>query len=246
MIRINHLTKRFAGADGDVAALDDVDFEIREGAVTGVIGMSGAGKSTLLRCIAGLAKPDAGAIEIDGKAVAGLDPLALRNLRQSLGVVFQGYNLLLQRTVAENVGFPLAILGWPKAKADARVAKLLDLVGLADKAKRHPATLSGGQMQRVAIARALAPSPRILLCDEPTSALDGITTRDVVALLSRINREQGVTVVVVTHEIGIVRALCDDVVVLDRGAVAESGPTGSVFTNPRAPITRLLLGEEVS
>ena len=196
-------------------------------------------------CIRDREKPTSGQIVLDGSDLAAMNGAQLRAERRKMGVVFQGYNLLMQKTVAENVAFPLKLeKGFDKAAVAARVDELLELVGLADKAKAYPAQLSGGQKQRVAIARALATKPEILLCDEPTSALDPLTTKAMLGLLADINRKLGVTILIITHELSVVRRICGRVAVICDGRVAETGTVSQVFENPRSEVTRLLLSEK--
>ena len=243
MIQIEHLTKTFSDRSGTVSALRDVNALIPDGQIFGIIGLSGAGKSTLLRCLCQLEQPTSGRILLDGQDLSTLRGKALRQARSQMGVVFQGYNLLMQKTVAQNVAFPLRLSGaCSRSQIDARVAQLLDLVGLGDRAQSYPSQLSGGQKQRVAIARALACDPKVLLCDEPTSALDPLTTASMLELLRSINRQLGVPIVIITHELSVVRTICDQVAVLDGGCFAESGRVEAVFNRPRSPITRMLLG----
>lgn len=245
MITVSHLTKIFESDGQRVTALDDVSLAIGSGEIYGIIGMSGAGKSTLLRCLTLLEKPTSGEILLYGRNLAALSGAALRTARRGMGVVFQGYNLLMQKTVAENVAFPLKLeKGYDKKAAAARVAELLELVGLSDRAKAYPAQLSGGQKQRVAIARALATKPGILLCDEPTSALDPLTTNSMLALLTDINRKLGVTILIITHELSVVRAVCTHVAVISEGSLAESGAVSDVFDRPQSRVTKSLLGRE--
>ena len=244
MIQIENLTKVFKSGGGEVTALNNVSFTIEDGDIFGIIGMSGAGKSTLLRCLSMLERPTGGRILQDGADLAALRGKALIEAHRRTGVVFQGYNLLMQKSVRQNVAFPLRLAGAKKAQIAPRVDELLDLVGLADKADAYPAQLSGGQRQRVAIARALATSPEVLLCDEPTSALDPLTTKQVLALLRDINRKLGVTIVIITHEINVVRAICNKVAVIDAAQFAEGGRTDEIFDRPKSSITRLLLGTE--
>ncbi len=240
MITIDAVSKRFP--DG-TAALDDVSLDIVRGSVFGVIGRSGAGKSTLLRLINGLERPSAGEIRVDGIALSGLDRGGLRTLRNRVGMIFQSFGLLANRTVAGNVALPLELAGIAATERKARVAALLDRVGLREKADAYPARLSGGQRQRVGIARALATRPDILLCDEATSALDPETTRAVLALLGELNRELGLTIVLITHEMAVVRAICDHVAVLDHGRLIDAGPVDQVFDTTRHAATLALLGE---
>ncbi|MEQ2520388.1 ATP-binding cassette domain-containing protein [Ruthenibacterium sp. CLA-JM-H11] len=245
LIEIQHLTKVFGTGADRVTALEDVSLRVEDGDIFGIIGMSGAGKSTLLRCLSMLEKPTSGQIVLDGSDLAAMNGAQLRAERRKMGVVFQGYNLLMQKTVAENVAFPLKLeKGFDKAAVAARVDELLELVGLADKAGAYPAQLSGGQKQRVAIARALATKPEILLCDEPTSALDPLTTKAMLALLADINRKLGVTILIITHELSVVRRICGRVAVIGDGRVAETGTVSQVFENPRSEVTRLLLSEK--
>lgn len=242
MIEINNLTKTF-GVDGSVKALDNVNLTISDGDIFGVIGMSGAGKSTLLRCIALLERPTSGNICIDGQSMQELKNIELIKIRKQIGVIFQGYHLLMQRTVLKNVMFPLEISKIPKEDAQKRAMELLKMVGLEDKASAYPSQLSGGQKQRVAIARALAVNPKFLLCDEPTSALDSLTTRSILELLKQINRDLGVTIMIITHEIGVVRSICNKVAVIDNSTLIEVGDTREVLSHPQSDITRLLLGQ---
>ncbi|GKI15878.1 hypothetical protein CE91St44_23630 [Oscillospiraceae bacterium] len=245
MIEIKNLSKTFPVKTGDVAALTGVSATIADGDIFGIIGMSGAGKSTLLRCLCLLEQPSGGQILLDGQDLAHLSGAALRTARRKMGVVFQGYNLLMQKTVAENVAFPLKLAKHDKAQVAARVAELLELVGLADRAASYPSQLSGGQKQRVALARALASRPEVLLCDEPTSALDPLTTKSVLELLKSINKKLGVTIIIITHELSVVRTICNRMVVIDNGGVVEQGFTREIFENPQSSVARLLLGKEV-
>ncbi|MGS1010475.1 methionine ABC transporter ATP-binding protein [Achromobacter anxifer] len=235
------LQKRYEGAQGPVAALSDVSFSIARGEVFGIIGRSGAGKSTLLRSINMLERPSAGRVRVDGVDVGGLDENALVGLRRRIGMIFQHFNLLSAKTVAENVALPLRVAGVKPAAARARVEELLELVGLRDKADVYPAKLSGGQKQRVGIARALVHEPEILLCDEATSALDPETTQSILALLLDINRKLGLTVVLITHDMAVIREVCHKVLVLDGGRKVEEGEVWRVFGNPQADATRALL-----
>ena len=243
MIRIKNLSKTF-DKSCNVDALKNVNLSIEAGDVCGVIGMSGAGKSTLLRCIAMLETPSSGSIEIDGKDIFSLKGKELLDLKKSLGVVFQGYNLLMQRSIRQNIAFPLELIKMPKDQIAKRVDELLCLVGLSDKAEEYPSQLSGGQRQRVAIARALASNPKVLLCDEPTSALDPLTTRSILKLLREINHTLGVTIVIITHEIGVVRSICNKVAVIDAGEIAESGLTKEVFAEPQSQAAKQLLDND--
>ena len=243
MIRIKNLSKTF-DKSCNVDALKNVNLSIEAGDVCGVIGMSGAGKSTLLRCIAMLETPSSGSIEIDGRDIFSLKGKELLDLKKSLGVVFQGYNLLMQRSIRQNIAFPLELIKMPKDQIAKRVDELLSLVGLSDKAEEYPSQLSGGQRQRVAIARALASNPKVLLCDEPTSALDPLTTHSILKLLREINHTLGVTIVIITHEIGVVRSICNKVAVIDAGEIAESGLTKEVFAAPRSQAAKQLLDND--
>ncbi len=241
MIQVKNLSKVFRG-ETDVRALTGINLSVEDGDIFGIIGMSGAGKSTLLRCIAGLEKPTEGAIEVDGADIAALQGKELTALRKRIGVIFQGYNLLMQKNVLKNVCFPLELDGMDKAAREARAMELLKIVNLADKARAYPSQLSGGQKQRVAIARALANNPRILLCDEPTSALDSFTTKSILTLLQDINRSMGVTILIITHEIGVVNAICGKVAIINQGTFVEQGRVSDVLTRPSSPVTRMLLG----
>ncbi|MFD7023652.1 methionine ABC transporter ATP-binding protein [Promicromonospora sukumoe] len=240
IIRFEGASKVFPGRGkgAEVRAVDEVTLDIRAGEIFGVIGQSGAGKSTLVRLINALERTTGGDVVVDGLSLGSLSEARLRPVRAGIGMVFQQFNLLASRTVSGNVAYPLEVAGWPRAKRDARVAELLDFVGLADKAGVYPSTLSGGQKQRVGIARALATNPRILLADEATSALDPETTRDVLDLLQRVNRELGITVVVITHEMDVVRSICHRVAVMERGRVVEVGEAYQVFSSPRHDTTR--------
>ena len=236
MIEIQNLTKTFGEGQGAHAALRDINLTIEDGDVFGIIGQSGAGKSTLVRCINLLERPTGGRIVIDGQDVTSFKGKQLLELRSSIGMIFQ------QRTVLRNVTFPLELRHEKKAKAEARALELLELVGLANKAKNYPSQLSGGQQQRVAIARALANDPKVMLCDEATSALDTRTTAQVLDLLRNINREMGVTMVVITHSLAVAEQICNKVAVIDEGRVVEVGETRQVLKNPQSPVTRELIG----
>lgn len=237
MIEIDQVSKRFP--DG-TSALDQVSLTIPRGSIFGVIGRSGAGKSTLLRLINGLETPSSGTVRVDGTILTNLRERDLHALRRRIGMIFQSFGLLSNRSVAANVALPLELSHGSKAERDARVAELLARVELLDKAESFPAQLSGGQRQRVGIARALATRPDILLCDEATSALDPETTRSVLALLGELNRELGLTIVLITHEMSVVRAICDQVAVLDHGRLVEEGPVDTVFAGGNAATLRLL------
>ena len=240
IIRIRNLTKHFGGG-GEVAALEDVSIDIGRGEIFGVIGLSGAGKSTLVRCVNLLERPTRGEVIVDGREMTALAPRELREARKSIGMIFQGFNLLMQRTALGNICFPMELAGTPKKEAEARARELLEIVGLADKANAYPAQLSGGQKQRIAIARTLATSPKVLLCDEATSALDPKTTRDILRLIQDINRRLGITVVVITHEMKVIEEICSRVAILDHGHLAETGTVEEVFANPRSEAGRRLV-----
>ena len=240
MIRLEGVHKRF---DGTHAALAGVDLEIARGEVFGIIGRSGAGKSTLVRLLNGLERPSEGAVLIDGTDVASLSGETLRALRRRVGMIFQSFGLLSSRTVFDNVALPLRIAGADRTRIAARVPELLARVGLAEHGAKYPAQLSGGQKQRVGIARALATDPDILLCDEATSALDPETTRSILSLIADLNRELGLTIVLITHEMDVVRQVCDRVAVLHAGRLVEKGSVAEVFLDPQAPETRALIAE---
>lgn len=241
MIEIKHLGKTYSAPGGDIVALEDINLKIEDGEIFGIIGLSGAGKSTLVRCINLLERPTEGQVLLDGKNLTELSKKELLALRQSIGMIFQGFNLLEQRSVLKNVCFPLEIAGVDKKQARARAMELLQLVGLADRAASYPSQLSGGQKQRVAIARALATRPKYLLCDEATSALDPNTTRSILELLREINKTMGVTIVVITHEMKVIDQICDRVAVIDHSRIAEEGRVSQVFTNPKSQIARDLI-----
>lgn len=238
MIRLHGLRKTFKEANRTVVAVDGVDLEIREGEIFGIVGYSGAGKSTLIRMINMLERPTSGTVVVGGREMTGLNKAALRKARQEIGMIFQHFNLLWSRTVRENVAFPLEVAGWPKSRIGPRVEELLHLVGLTERADAYPSQLSGGQKQRVGIARALANYPKVLLSDEATSALDPQTTDSILELLARINREMGLTIVLITHEMHVIRKICHRVAVMERGRLVEMGPVEEVFRNPQQPITR--------
>ncbi|MBR4157733.1 MAG: ATP-binding cassette domain-containing protein [Oscillospiraceae bacterium] len=244
MIEIKNVSKTFATPDGEVHALRDVSISIPDGDIFGIIGMSGAGKSTLVRCINMLEKPTSGTIEIDGVNVGALSEQDLRALRRETTMIFQGFNLLMQRNCLKNVCFPLELTGRSKAEARARALELLEIVGLRDKAKAYPAQLSGGQQQRVAIARALATDPKVLLCDEATSALDPTTTNAILELIRSINEQFGITVIIITHQMSVVESVCKHVAILDEGAVVEQGEVTEVFSHPKSEAARRLVFPE--
>ncbi|MBV7481352.1 methionine ABC transporter ATP-binding protein [Bordetella sp. BOR01] len=241
MIHIENLSKTYATPHGRFEALRDISLHIEPGEVFGIIGPSGAGKSTLVQCINLLERPDSGEIVIGGTALTGLDEARLRSQRRRIGMVFQGFNLLARRTVYGNVALPLEIAGLPSAQIPAKVERLLALVGLEHLRDRYPSQISGGQKQRVGIARALANDPDVLLSDEATSALDPETTHNILALLRDINRQTGVTVVMITHQMEVVREICDRVAVLSQGEVVEMGRTQDIFATPRHEVTRAMV-----
>ena len=242
MIELKHVSKTFdTGTAGGVDALKDVSLTIEDGDIYGIIGMSGAGKSTLVRCINLLEKPTSGEIIVNGQRLDTMPPAQLRAARREITMIFQRFNLLMQRTCLRNVCFPMELAGVKKAEAEQRAHELLELVGLPDKADSYPAQLSGGQQQRVAIARALATHPKVLLCDEATSALDPNTTRQILELIRDINKKLGITVVVITHQMSVVKEICTHVAILDEGRVAESGLVGTVFAAPKSAAGRRLV-----
>ncbi|MFC5744403.1 methionine ABC transporter ATP-binding protein [Actinomadura rugatobispora] len=244
-VRLEHVTKRFPGngrRGAPLTALDDVSLEIDRGEVFGVIGYSGAGKSTLVRMINGLETPTRGRVHVGPHELTALAERARRGVRRDIGMVFQQFNLFRSRTVAGNVAYPLKVAGVARPERDRRVARLLDFVGLLDRAHDHPEQLSGGQKQRVGIARALATEPSLLLADEATSALDPTTTGEVLALLRRVNRELGVTIVIITHELEVIRSIADRVAVLDGGRLVESGSVYEVFAHPRTEAAARFVG----
>ncbi len=230
MISIKNLSKTFEGKNGSVRALKNINLEIADGEIFGIIGMSGAGKSTLVRCINMLERPTAGSVEIDGKDLTRMSEKELREMRKSVAMIFQKFNLLMQRTCLKNVMFPLEIAGASKKEARIKAKMLLDTVGLSDKAYAYPAQLSGGQQQRVAIARALATNPKVLLCDEATSALDPKTTDQILELIRDINKRLGITVVIITHQMNVVTDVCDRVAVIKSGEIAEEGEVEQIFS----------------
>ena len=244
MIEIQHLSKTFQTAEGNVDALRDISLSIPDGDIFGIIGMSGAGKSTLVRCINMLERPTEGTVLVGGVDMASLDDKALREKRREITMIFQGFNLLMQKTCLDNVCFPLKLAGVRGAKARERALELLDTVGLKDKAKAYPAQLSGGQQQRVAIARALATDPKVLLCDEATSALDPTTTASILDLIRSINERTGITVIIITHQMSVVESVCRHVAILDGGVVAETGEVAEVFSNPTSDAAKRLVYPE--
>ena len=251
MIAIRGLTKTFGLKADAVTALRNIDLSRREGEIFGIIGLSGAGKSTLVRCMNYLEHPTEGSVTVDGKKLGALNKTELLNARRGIGMIFQQFNLLMQKTALDNICFPLEIAGVSRKDAIGRARELLKLVDLEDREKAYPAQLSGGQKQRVAIARALAPRPKVLLCDEATSALDPTTTRSILSLLKEINRTLGITIVVITHEMSVIEEICDRVAIIDHSQIAEVGEVSDIFMNPKTEIAKKLLyasgrlGEEV-
>lgn len=241
IIRVEHVSKVFDAKSGRVDAVRDISFEIGKGDVFGIIGLSGAGKSTLVRCLNLLERPTEGKVIVNGRDLCELSNRELRQKRRNIGMIFQHFNLLMQRTVLDNVCFPMEIAGIKKREARTRALELLRTVGLEEKALAFPAQLSGGQKQRVAIARVLAADPEILLCDEATSALDPQTTKSILDLLKNINREYGITIVVITHEMRVVEEICHHVAVLDHGHLVESGTVEQVFSHPKTEAAKNLL-----
>mgnify|MGYP000975725288 FL=1 len=235
MIYLKNIVKTY---EGDIHALRGIDLSIERGSIYGIIGLSGAGKSTLIRCINMLERPTSGEVLVGGRDLMKMSESELREERRHIGMIFQHFNLLSSATVYDNVAFPLKLAGKSADEIKPKVTELLDLVGLADKADAYPSHLSGGQKQRVGIARALANEPKVLLCDEATSALDPQTTKSILALIRDINRRMGLTVVVITHEMQVIKDVCDRVAVLDGGVIAEEGDVVDVFTAPREPITK--------
>ena len=241
MIRVNHLSKTFDAKNSNVHALTDINLEIADGEIYGVIGLSGAGKSTLVRCLNLLEKPTEGEVIIDEENLLKMSEKELRKKRREIGMIFQHFNLLMQRNVLDNVCFPMEIAGVKRRVAKEKAMEYLKIVGLEEKAKAYPVQLSGGQKQRVAIARTLAGSPRIILCDEATSALDPKTTGTILQLLKQINKEYGITIVVITHELRVIEEICDRVAVLDHGRLAEEGTVQEVFDTPKSNATKSLI-----
>lgn len=247
IIQLRNMGKEFKTANGPVVALDDINLDIHRGEIFGIIGLSGAGKSTLVRCINMLEVPTSGEVIFEGENLAALSEAGQRKARQSMGMIFQQFNLLAQRNVVRNICFPMEIAGVPKKEARDRAMELLKLVGLEDRAKAYPAQLSGGQKQRVAIARAIATNPKVLLCDEATSALDPNTTKSILQLLKQINQDLGITVIVITHEMAVIEAICDRVAIIDRSQIAEVGNVSDIFSEPKSRIGRqLILGDAVT
>ncbi len=241
MVEVSHLYKTFRTKESEVEALKDINLEVEKGDIYGIIGMSGAGKSTLVRCLNFLEVPTSGDVIVDGKKLSGLTPAQLREERKSIAMIFQNFNLLMQRSVLDNVCFPLMIHGVKKSEARAKAMKLLETVDLAEKAKNYPAQLSGGQQQRVAIARALANDPKFLLCDEATSALDPQTTSAILSLLKKINEEMGITIIIITHQMSVVQEICNKVAIIEKGQLVENGRVADIFANPQSKAGRMLV-----
>lgn len=241
IIQVKDVGKTFIGKDNTVEALKGINLDIHKGEIYGIIGMSGAGKSTLVRCLNFLERPTTGTVWIEGRDLASLSEKELRQARTQISMIFQHFNLLMQRTVLDNICFPLEIAGKKKKEARQRAGELLEIVGLTEKAKAYPAQLSGGQKQRVAIARALATNPKILLCDEATSALDPTTTKSILELLKDINKKYGITIVIITHEMAVVQEICTHVAIIDGGLLAETGTVEEVFTRPRTNAAKKLV-----
>ena len=244
MIEIKNLSKSFDTADGTVEALKNISLTVNDGDIYGIIGMSGAGKSTLVRCINMLERPTSGEVHINGENIGALSDAELRKVRRKMTMIFQSFNLLMQRTCLDNICFPLELAGMKKNKARERARKLLETVGLPDKENAYPVQLSGGQQQRIAIARALATDPKILLCDEATSALDPKTTQSILDLIREINKQMGITVIVITHQMSVVEKICNRVAILDNGCVAEEGDVSDVFTMPKSDAAKRLVNSE--
>ncbi len=239
MIELREVSKVYRQEGREVAALQGVSLRVAPGEVFGVLGQSGAGKSTLIRCVNLLERPTSGEVRVEGRDMLALEPHELRQARQGIGMIFQHFNLFSSQTVAGNVAYPLEVAGWPRPRIQERVAELLQLVGLSDRAHAYPAQLSGGQKQRVGIARALAPRPKILLSDEATSALDPETTRSVLGLLRDINRQLGLTILLITHQMDVVKDICDSVAVLERGRLVEQGKVIDLVTRPGSRLHEL-------
>ena len=243
IIEVKNLSKRFALADREVTALSNINLDIEEGDIYGIIGLSGAGKSTLVRCLNFLELPTEGTVSIEGRELGRLSAGELRRERTRISMIFQSYNLLMQKNVLDNICFPLTIHGVSRKEARAKAMELLATVDLEDKAKAYPAQLSGGQRQRVAIARALASDPKILLCDEATSALDPKTTNSILQLLREINQKLGITIVIITHQMSVVQEICRHVAIIDEGQIAEKGEVEEIFNHPKSRAAKLLIIE---
>ena len=249
-IKIENVSKTYSSKEGTVQALKNVNLTIRSGEIYGIIGMSGAGKSTLVRCMNFLEQPTSGNVLIKGRALGGLKEKELRKQREQIGMIFQHFNLLMQKSVLENVCFPMYIQGKKKKEAREKAEELLEIVGLKEKANAFPSQLSGGQKQRVAIARALATSPKILLCDEATSALDPQTTASILELLQEINRKFNITIVIITHQMSVVRKICSHVAIMKSGEIVETGSVSEIFSHPKSDVARELIrkdeGDDIS
>lgn len=244
IIQIQHLNKTFGTGESAVHALEDINLDIRSGEIFGIIGLSGAGKSTLVRCMNLLERPTSGSVIVDGQDMTKLNTKELNKARKSISMIFQSFNLLMQRNALDNICFPLELMGVGRAKAVKKARELLKLVGLEAREKAYPAQMSGGQKQRVAIARALATDPKVLLCDEATSALDPTTTRSILRLIQDINRRMGITAVIITHEMAVVEEICSHVAILERGRMVETGTVEAVFSNPQTEAGRRLVFPE--
>ena len=241
MVEVRHLYKTFEDRESRVEALKDINFKVATGDIYWIIGMSGAGKSTLVRCLNFLEKPTSGEVIVDGKELSALSPKELRSERAGIAMIFQDFNLLMQKNVIDNVAFPLLIHGTKRSEARKRAHALLETVGLSEKAKNYPAQLSGGQQQRVAIARALANDPKFLLCDEATSALDPQTTHSILSLLKRINAEMGITIILITHQMSVVQEICHKVAIIENGELVEDGKVSEIFADPKSHAGRMLV-----
>lgn len=244
MIEIKNLSKTFTTGDGTLEALKNINITVNDGDIFGIIGMSGAGKSTLVRCINMLERPSEGKVIIDGCDIGSLSERELRLVRRNVTMIFQGFNLLMQRNCLKNICFPLELAGVKKSEAKKKALDLLEIVGLPEKANAYPAQLSGGQQQRIAIARALATNPKVLLCDEATSALDPKTTHSILELIKDINKKLGITVIVITHQMSVIEEICNNVAILDNGQVAEQGKVSEVFSSPKSEAARHLVFPE--
>ena len=245
VIEVKHLSKTFQQKDLKVDALSDINLSIEKGDIYGIIGMSGAGKSTLVRCLNFLERPSDGQVLIDGQDLGALDEKQLRAERMKIAMIFQNFNLLMQKNAVDNIIFPLQIQGKPRTEARQRAKELLETVGLADKAKSYPSQLSGGQQQRVAIARALACDPSILLCDEATSALDPQTTESILNLLKEINEKMGITIVIITHAMSVIKEICNKVAIVEDGYIVENGEVQEIFANPKTKAAKKLILNEL-
>ncbi|MGN1318557.1 MAG: methionine ABC transporter ATP-binding protein, partial [Lachnospirales bacterium] len=241
IVKIENLHKTFSTKNGDIVALRDINLEINEGDIFGIIGLSGAGKSTLVRCINYLEVPTKGKVIFENKELGSLTKKELLKARQSMGMIFQNFNLLEQRNALKNVCYPLEIAGVPKKKAEERARELLNIVGLSDRIYSYPSQLSGGQKQRVAIARALATNPKVILCDEATSALDPTTTQSILELLKEINQKMRVTIIIITHEMSVIERICNKVAVIDKSRIVEMGVVKDIFANPKSDMARELI-----